>query len=97
VRDVATKVIRRQKQSPSLRSDAAAARFVANADLTRYDLSGFKPMRFDIEPTAALHMRLPRSLLDAVKSEARARGIPTPVMCACYWRKRSPEPACGIH
>lgn len=58
---------------PSLRSDAAATRFVATADLTEYDLSGFKPMRIEIEPkSAVLSMRLPRSLLDAVKAEARA-------------------------
>lgn len=31
---------------PSLPSDEAAEAFVANADLTGYDLSGFKPMRF---------------------------------------------------
>ena len=68
---------RRLKKMPPLRSDAAAERFVAKADLTQYDLSGFKPMRFEIEPkSAALNMRLPQSLLDAVKSEARARGIP---------------------
>ena len=68
---------RRPKKMPSLRSDAAAARFVATADLTEYDLSGLKPMRFEIEPkSAALNMRLPLSLLDAVKAEARSRGIP---------------------
>jgi predicted DNA binding CopG/RHH family protein len=68
---------RRLKKMPPLRSDAAAERFVAKADLTQFDLSGFKPMRFEIEPkSAALNMRLPQSLLDAVKSEARARGIP---------------------
>ena len=68
---------RRLKKMPPLRSDVAAERFVANADLTQYDLSGFKPMRFEIEPkSAALNMRLPQGLLDAVKSEARARGIP---------------------
>ena len=71
---MATKSISRLKKSPPLRSDAAAQRFVAHADLTQYDLSGFKPMRFEIEPeSASLNMRLPRSLLDAVKSEARAR------------------------
>ncbi len=68
---------RRLKKIPALRSDAAAERFVATADLTTYDLSGFKPMRFEVEPkSAALNMRLPRKLLDAVKAEARARGIP---------------------
>ncbi|MDE2252144.1 MAG: BrnA antitoxin family protein [Gammaproteobacteria bacterium] len=68
---------RRLRKMPSLRSDAAAERFVASADLAQYDLSGFKPMRFEIEPkSAALNMRLPQQLLNAVKSEARSRGIP---------------------
>ena len=59
---------------PSLRSDAAAERFVGKTDLTEYDLSWFKPMRFEIEPqAAALNMRLPRSLLEAIKAKARAR------------------------
>lgn len=65
------------KAMPSLRSDKAAERFVANADLSKYDLSGFKPMHFEIEPkTAALNMRLPASLLAAVKAKASARGVP---------------------
>nr|WP_240919170.1 BrnA antitoxin family protein [Komagataeibacter rhaeticus] len=34
---------------PSLHSDEAVEDFVATADLARYDLSGFKPMRFEIE------------------------------------------------
>ncbi len=68
---------RPRKKFPSLRSDAAAERLVATTNLTKYDLSEFKPMRFEIEPkSAALNMRLPRRLLDAVKAEARARGIP---------------------
>ncbi len=62
---------------PSLPSDAAAEKFVATADLSAYDLSGFKPMRFEIEPkAAALNMRLPTSLLDALKAKAKASGIP---------------------
>ncbi len=40
---------------PSLRSDAAAERFVATADLTKYNLSGFKPMRFEIEPKSTVN------------------------------------------
>lgn len=68
---------RRLKKIPSLRNDSAAERFVATADLTQYDLSGFQPMQFEIEPkSAALNMRLPRKLLEAVKAEARARGVP---------------------
>ena len=62
---------------PSLRSDAEAEAFVDTADLSRYDLSSFKPMRFELEPkTAALNMRLPEALLQALKRKAKARGIP---------------------
>jgi len=62
---------------PSLPSDEAAEAFVAVADLTEYDLSGFKPMRFEIEPkSAALNMRLPTSLLAALKAKAKAKGVP---------------------
>lgn len=62
---------------PSLPSDEAAEAFVKTADLTRYDLSAFKPMRFEIEPkSAALNMRLPAALLEAVKRKAKAKGVP---------------------
>jgi len=65
------------KPMPSLPSDEAAEAFVAVADLTEYDLSGFKPMRFEIEPkSAALNMRLPTSLLAALKAKAKAKGVP---------------------
>ena len=62
---------------PSLKSDADAQQFVDTADLSRFELSGFKPMRFEFEPkAAALNMRLPQNLLDAVKLKAKARGMP---------------------
>ncbi len=62
---------------PSLRSDAEAEQFVETADLSQYDLSGFKPMGFEFEPkSAALNMRLPQKLLDALKLKALAQGIP---------------------
>ena len=65
------------KPLPSLRSDAEAEAFTAEADLTQYDLSGFKPMRFEVAPKeAALNMRLPGALLEAVKAKAKAKGIP---------------------
>jgi len=66
-----------KKKIPSFKSDAAAERFVSRANLTRYDLSGLKPMRFEFEKkTAQLNMRLPKALLDAVKLRAQKRGIP---------------------
>ncbi len=67
----------KSKSMPTLKSDAAAENFVASADLSKYDLSGFKPMKFEIEAkSAALNLRLPQSLLDAVKVRAKAKGIP---------------------
>jgi predicted DNA binding CopG/RHH family protein len=66
-----------KKKIPSFNTDAAAERFVSRADLTRYDLSGLKPVRFEFEKkTAQLNMRLPKPLLDAVKVRAQERGIP---------------------
>ena len=65
------------KPMPSLVSDTDAERFVDTADLSRYDLSGFKPMNFEFAPkSAAMHMRLPQNLLDALKAKAKAKGIP---------------------
>jgi predicted DNA binding CopG/RHH family protein len=66
-----------KRKIPSFKSDAAAVRFVSRADLTRYDLSGLKPVQFEFQKkTAQLNMRLPKPLLDAVKSRALQRGIP---------------------
>ena len=65
------------KPMSSLRSDDEAEKFVSMADLSQYDLSEFKPMHFEIEAkSAALNMRLPASLLDAVKVKAKSKGIP---------------------
>ncbi|WP_307155928.1 CopG family antitoxin [Komagataeibacter europaeus] len=43
----------KNRSMPSLHSDEAVEDFVATFDLTQYDLSGLKPMRFEIEPKAA--------------------------------------------
>lgn len=65
------------KKMPSLRSDAEAENFLETADLSEFDLSGFKPMRFEIAPkSAALHLRLPEALLEGLKSRAKAKGVP---------------------
>ncbi|HHW4679758.1 MAG TPA: CopG family antitoxin [Xylella sp.] len=39
----------KSKPMPSLRSDVAADECVTKADLSLYDLSGFKPMHLEIE------------------------------------------------
>ena len=65
------------KKLPRLKTDKAAADFVANADLTDYDLSGMRLVQFEFEPkTERVNMRLPRKLLDAVKARAAKQGIP---------------------
>lgn len=51
------------KRMPSLGSNRAAERFVETTDLSDYDLSGFKPMYFEVESSAdSLNMRLPDDL-----------------------------------
>lgn len=66
----------RKKSLPELRSDEEAERFVAAADLTHYDLSGMRVARFEFQPkTERVNMRLPKSLLDAVKAAAARSGI----------------------
>lgn len=65
------------KRLPRLESDARAERFVAESDLTRYDLSALVPTRFEFAPKEArVNMRLPSKLLKAVKLAAAERGIP---------------------
>jgi predicted DNA binding CopG/RHH family protein len=66
-----------KKTIPTFNTDAEAEHFVDTADLSEYDLSGLRPTQFEFEKkTAQLNMRLPASLLDAVKKRALARGIP---------------------
>jgi len=65
------------KPLPALKSDDDAERFVDQADLSEYDLSAFKPARFEFEKKAArVNMRLPEPLLEALKAKAKARGVP---------------------
>jgi len=60
---------------PTLTSDGAAEAFVADADLTRYDLPQFQSMRFEIaQKEATLNMRLPVPLLTAAPARAPQSG-----------------------
>lgn len=65
-----------KRKVPRLKSDAAVEAFL-DQDLSNLDFSQFHPTRFEFEKkTAQLNMRLPASLLDAVRRRASARGIP---------------------
>ena len=66
------------KPIPDFRTDAEAEQFVEYADLSEHDLTGFIQTGFEFEPKSAqLNMRLPRSLLDAVKREPRREAFRT--------------------
>jgi predicted DNA binding CopG/RHH family protein len=66
-----------RKKLPKLKSDEQAEEFVAKADLTDYDLSGMRMVRFEFQPKSErVNMRLPRSLLEAVKASAAKAGVP---------------------
>jgi predicted DNA binding CopG/RHH family protein len=66
-----------KKKIPAFKSDREAERFVDTADLSQYDLSGLRPMRFEFEKKSAqLNMRVPKAMLDAVKRRSARRGIP---------------------
>jgi predicted DNA binding CopG/RHH family protein len=66
-----------KKPLPKLSSDAEAEAFVAGSDLTDYDLSAMRMVRFEFQPKSErVNMRLPRALLDAVKATAAKAGVP---------------------
>lgn len=61
---------------PKLSSDAEAEAFVEAADLSQFDLSVMKPHSFEFEKKERqVNMRFPAALLDAVKTQAAARGM----------------------
>jgi predicted DNA binding CopG/RHH family protein len=64
------------RRVPRLRTDEEAEAFLEQ-DLSDLDFSQFKPVRFEFEKKVArVNMRLPETLLKAVKERAQARGIP---------------------
>lgn len=65
------------RKLPDLSTEEAAADFVAQADLTQFDLSTMTPTRFEFAPKEArVNMRLPGDLLAAVKVAAEKAGMP---------------------
>ncbi len=65
------------KPLPTLASDGEAAAFVADADLTAYDLSSMTPVRFELkQKDRSVTLRLSEQLLKAVQAEAGRVGMP---------------------
>jgi predicted DNA binding CopG/RHH family protein len=66
-----------KKKIPTFKSDEEAEAFVASADLTDYDLSGAKLVRFELnQKDKSINLRLPKQLLDAVRSRAKKEKVP---------------------
>ena len=65
------------KKMPALLTDEEAEKFVDEADLSEYDLSGFKPVTFEfLKKSARMEIRLPEDQLTALKEIAQQQGIP---------------------
>ncbi|WP_208435041.1 CopG family antitoxin [Bartonella phoceensis] len=65
------------KQIPVFKTDEEAENFVDTADLTDYDLTGFKPVHFEFLPKeASINIRLPQALMKALKEKAKNQAIP---------------------
>ncbi|HZM11660.1 MAG TPA: CopG family antitoxin [Candidatus Limnocylindrales bacterium] len=65
-----------KKKVPRLKTDKEAEAFLAH-DLSDLDFSQFKPARFEFEKKdEQINMRVPRTLLAALKARAKARDIP---------------------
>jgi predicted DNA binding CopG/RHH family protein len=65
-----------RKPLPDFASDQDAEDFVEHADLSDYDLSGFKTMRFHFAPSEeTVTIRLPAPLLSALKAKAVSTGL----------------------
>ena len=65
-----------KRKVPRMTTDEEAEAFLEQ-DLSDLDFAQFKPVRFEFErKDARVNMRLPESLLEAVKERAGARGIP---------------------
>jgi predicted DNA binding CopG/RHH family protein len=64
------------RKVPVMTTDEEAEAFL-DQDLSDLDYSQFRPLTWEAEPkTARVNMRLPESLVKAVKARAAERGIP---------------------
>ncbi len=69
--------MRSKKKIPSFKSDRAAASFVDKADLSQYDLSGAKLVRFEIKrKDKSINLRLREELYDALRARTARAGLP---------------------
>jgi len=68
--------MKKLKPWPKPNSDAEAEKFVAEADLSEYNWTAMKSVRYEFEDKGArVNMRMPESQLMAIKEEAEKRGM----------------------
>ncbi len=60
---------------PRFETDEEAEKFINEADLNQYDLSG-KAVRFEFEEQQQINMHMSENLIDAIKNAAKSRGMP---------------------
>ena len=65
------------KNFSSFRTDQKAEDFVDNTDISKYDFSEFKIVKYEFEPkNTTINLRLPEKLLEAIKEKAKKSGLP---------------------
>lgn len=78
---------------PKLRSDRPAELLIQKADLTRYDLSSMRALRFEFSPKQGrVKMRIPDGLLKAVNAAAGVLVFPIRDISDKRWSTRPAEP-----
>jgi predicted DNA binding CopG/RHH family protein len=66
------------RKFPDLKSDDEADAWLQGADLTKYDLTNMKKVRFELaRKDASISLRLPAALLASLKAEAVKANMPT--------------------
>jgi len=66
------------KKFPDLKSDDEAEAWLQGADLTEYDLTDMKKVRFELaRKDASISLRLPAALLASLRAEAAKANMPT--------------------
>jgi predicted DNA binding CopG/RHH family protein len=66
------------KKFPDLKSDDEADAWLQSADLTEYDLTDMKKVRFELaRKDASISLRLPAALLTSLRAEAVKANMPT--------------------
>lgn len=67
-----------RKKFPDLKTDEEAGDWLSTADLSEYDLSDMKKMRFELtRKDASISLRLPAALLAALRAQAAKANMPT--------------------